>query len=214
MISAVVLAAGQSRRMGTQKLLLPFQGQPLIARVVDELQRSPVDQVFVVVGEAGKPIRDALAGRRVRFVTTTCAEDEMLNSVRSGLIAMPEKTVGAMVALGDQPGIASDVVTALVRSFHSTSHGIVVPTYRGNRGHPLLFAMHYRDEILTRYDGHGLRGLLEAHPQDIFELEVAAADILEDIDLPEDYQRAIARLRRTETRPTPPGQPDAPWPRP
>ena len=194
MISAMVLAAGRSRRMGTQKLLLPFGGQPLIARVVDELLRSPADQVFVVVGKEGKPILEAIAGRRVHCVTNTHAEDEMLHSVRCGLIAMPEECAAAIVALGDQPGITADVVAGLIRSFHTTGRGIVVPTYKGKRGHPLLFAMHYRNEILTRHDGRGLRGLLEAHPQEVFELEVAEAGILEDVDLPEDYRRAIARL--------------------
>ena len=194
MISAMVLAAGRSRRMGTQKLLLPFQGQPLIVRVVDELLRSPIDQVFVVVGKEGKPIREALVNRRVRFVMNTHIEEEMLHSVRSGLNAMPEETVGAMVALGDQPDISADVIAKLIRSFHGTRHGIVVPTHKGKRGHPLLFAIHYRDELLTHYEGCGLRGLLDAHPRDILELDVAASGILEDIDFPDDYRLAIKRL--------------------
>lgn len=196
MISAMVLAAGRSRRMGTQKLLLPYRGQPLVAQVVDELLRGPVEQVFVVLGKDGKSITEAIAGRHVHLVTNTHSEDEMLFSVRCGLIAMPRESAGTMVALGDQPGITADVVTELVRSFHTTGRGIVVPTYKGKRGHPLLFAMHYRDEILTRYEGRGLRGLLETHPQEVFELEVATAGILEDIDLPEDYQRAIAGLSK------------------
>lgn len=90
MISAMVLAAGRSRRMGGQKPLLSFGGQPLVARVVDELLRSPIDQVFMVVGEEGKPIMEAVAGRHVQFVTNTYAEDEMLCFVRCGLTAMPE----------------------------------------------------------------------------------------------------------------------------
>ncbi len=180
--------------MGTQKLLLPFQGQPMIVRVVDELLRSPVDQVFVVIGREGKPLKEALAGRSVRFVTNTHAEGEMLRSVRNGLTAMPKETLGAMVVLGDQPDISADVIAELICSFHRTSHRIVVPTHKGRRGHPLLIAMHYRVEILTHYEGSGLRGLLDAHPQDIFELEVATSGILEDIDLPEDYQRAIRRF--------------------
>jgi molybdenum cofactor cytidylyltransferase len=196
MISAMVLAAGRSRRMGTQKLLLPFQGRPLITRVVDELLRSPVDQVFVVVGRDEKSILEAIAGRRVHSVTNTRDEGEMLHSVRCGLIAMPEDSAAAIVALGDQPGITADVVAELVKSFHTTGRGIVIPTYKCRRGHPLLFAMHYRDEILTRFEGNGLRGLLEAHPQDVFELEVAEASILEDIDLPEDYERATGRPLR------------------
>ncbi len=196
MICAMVLAAGLSRRMGTQKLLLPYRGKPMIAHIVDELLLGPVDLVFVVVGKQGKRILEALAGRPVHVVTNTHAEEEMLQSVRSGLRAMPEESAAVMMALGDQPSITADLVAKLVRSFHEAGRGIVVPTYKGKRGHPLLFAMHYRDEILTGHEGRGLRGLLEAHPQDVFELEVATAGVLEDIDLPEDYRRAIVRRQR------------------
>ncbi len=207
MSGAIVLAAGRSRRMGTQKLLLPLRGQPMIAHVVDELLRSPVDQVFVVVGTNGEPIVDALADRRVQCVANPHDDGEMLQSVRCGLTAMPEQSAAALVALGDQPDITADLVAELVRSFRTTGRGItgrgiVVPTYNGKRGHPLLFAMHYRREILTRHEGRGLRGLLEAHPRDIFELEVGTAGILEDVDLPEDYRRAIGRFQPARTAPT------------
>ena len=194
MICALVLAAGQSRRMGTQKLLLPWEGQPVIVHVVDELLRSPVERIFVVIGEQGKPIRDAVAGRRVHLVTNADAQGEMLSSVRRGLIAMPEQCTAALVALGDQPSITADVVAELVEAFRATGRGIVVPTYRGRRGHPLVLAMHYRDEILTRYEDVGLRGLLQAHSEDVLGVEVATPGILEDMDVPEDYRRMIDRF--------------------
>jgi molybdenum cofactor cytidylyltransferase len=194
MIVAMVLAAGQSRRMGTQKLLLPLQGKPMIAIVVDELLRSPVDEVFVVVGKDGDAVRQALAGRNVRFVTNTQPEEEMLQSVRCGLAAMPPETVAAIVALGDQPGISSDVVAELVCSYHASEHGIVVPICGGKRGHPLLFSVRYREEVLTCHDGRGLRGLLDAHPDDVLEVEVGKPGVLEDIDWPEEYERARGDL--------------------
>jgi molybdenum cofactor cytidylyltransferase len=180
--------------MGTQKLLLPLAGQPLIAHVVDELLKSPVDQVFVVIGKDGKPILDAIAGRRVHVVTNSDADGEMLHSVRCGLRALPQESAAAMVALGDQPDVTAEVIAEMIRSFHTAGRGIVVPTYAGKRGHPLLFSMRYRDEVLTRHEGRGLRGLLDAHPRDVFQLEVPSAGILEDVDLPEDYRRVVDRL--------------------
>ena len=194
MICALVLAAGQSRRMGEQKLLLPLQGRPVIVHVVDELLCSPVDQVFVVTGEAAEPIVEAMAGRDVRFVTNPLAGAEMLGSVRCGFSAMPEQCTAALVALGDQPSLAAGVVEDLVQAFRASGRGIVVPTHRGRRGHPLLIAMHYREEILTQYENVGLRGLLQAHPEDVLGVEVAAPGILDDVDRPEDYRRTVARF--------------------
>jgi molybdenum cofactor cytidylyltransferase len=180
--------------MGTQKLLLPLDGEPVIVRVVDQFLRGPVDQIFVVIGEEGRQIREAMAGRGVHFVTNPDAEGEMLSSVRCGLTAMPAGCDAVLVALGDQPSIAAEVVEQLVQAFLTAGRGIVVPTHQGRRGHPLVLAMHYRDEILTGYEDVGLRGLLEAHPEDVLSVEVNTRGVLEDIDVPEDYRRMIARL--------------------
>jgi molybdenum cofactor cytidylyltransferase len=193
MICAIVLAAGRSRRMGVQKLLLPLGGQPVIARVADAWLGGPVDRVFAVVGRDGDRIAEALAGRPIQFVVNPQAEGEMLSSVRCGLRAMPDECAVVLVVLGDQPGVTADVVAATVRAFRADGRGIVVPTCRGRRGHPLLFAAHYRDEILNQYEDAGLRGLLLAHPADVCEVEVAMPGVLEDIDVPEDYRQMIAR---------------------
>ena len=140
MIYAMVLAAGRSRRMGAQKLLLPLGDRPVIARIVDEVLSSPVDRVFVIVGPDGNGIAEALAGQCVDFVTNPDAEGEMLSSVRCGLRAMPEDCTAVLVVLGDQPGITADVVAMLVQAFQTSGRGIVVPIYGGRRGHPLLLS--------------------------------------------------------------------------
>ena len=115
----------------------------------------------------------------------------MLGSVRCGLRALPENCSAVLVVLGDQPGITADVCSALVRSFRTGHRGIVVPSCAGKRGHPLLFAARYRDEILNGYDDIGLRGLLQAHPEDIGEVEINSPAILEDVDVPEDFRRVV-----------------------
>jgi len=193
MICAIILAAGRSRRMGAQKLLLPLGGKPMIAHVADAVLAGPVDRVLVVVGADGAAIAEALEGRDVHFVTNPEAEGEMLGSVRCGLKAMPQDAAAALVVLGDQPGITPEIVAAVVEAFQSSGRGIVVPTHGGRRGHPLLVAMRYRDEILSRYDGTGLRGLLQAHPTDTLEVEVPVLGVREDVDTPEDYARAVER---------------------
>ncbi len=196
MIGAIVLAAGRSRRMGTQKLLLPFHGQPMIVRIVEEVLQSPVDPVIVVVGREAKPIDDLLRGRNVQLVTNIHLQDEMLVSVRCGVAALPRETSAFLVILGDQPSLTADLLRMLIAGFSSADRGIIVPTHAGKRGHPLLISMRYREEILTRFDGQGLRGLLAAHSEDVLELAVTDAGILEDLDYPADYAQCRAETKR------------------
>ncbi|MCX7016470.1 MAG: nucleotidyltransferase family protein [Candidatus Sumerlaeota bacterium] len=187
---AIVLAAGRSRRMGGQKLLLPFAGQTIIAHVVDQLLQSEIDETHVVVGADSVRIAEALAGRSVSFVSNPGPDADMLSSVRCGLRALPPQCEAVLVALGDQPSITTDLVNEMLRAFASCGKGILVPAHGGRRGHPLLVSLRYRDEILTCYDADGLRALLRAHPGDVHDLPVAAASILSDVDTPEDYRRA------------------------
>jgi molybdenum cofactor cytidylyltransferase len=209
MICAVVLAAGRSRRMGTQKLLLPVGGQPAIARVVDELLRARIDDVVVVIGADREPIAEALAGRRVRFATNTDPEGEMLGSVRCGLSALPEACEEVLVVLGDHPGITAELIGRLVAAFRDGGRGIAVPTCGGRRGHPLLCSTRYRHEVMSRYDGVGLRGLLDAHPADVLEVPIAAPFVLDDMDTPEDYRRIAARFRESAEPPAPQSGPQS-----
>jgi molybdenum cofactor cytidylyltransferase len=113
----------------------------------------------------------------------------MLQSVRCGLTALSQEATAVLVALGDQPAISGDVIAKLVGAYRNSDRGIAVPTCGGKRGHPLLFSTRYRDEVLTQHDGRGLRGLLEAHPDDVLEVIVDEFSVLADIDLPEEYER-------------------------
>ena len=195
MIGAVVLAAGRSTRMGTQKLLLPLGGQPIIVSIVDELLIGGLEQIVVVVGQDGAQIQQVLCGRQVSFVENYIPGDDMLSSVRCGLRGLPMSCEAILVALGDQPGTTHELVSGLIRAFRLTNRSLIVPAHEGRRGHPLLFAACWRDEVLTCHDGVGLRGLLDSHPDEIFEVAVATGRLLEDLDTPEDYQRHLKSTR-------------------
>ena len=191
MICAVVLAAGLSRRMGVQKLLLPFGGKTVIAHIVDQLLASTVDQVHVVVGHQAERISAELSGRVFSTVKNPNYKSGMLSSVRCGLQNLPEKCRAVMVALGDQPSITTGLIDQMLQSFATTEKSILVPLYKGKRGHPILFSTLYRDDILTQYDDIGLRGLLHSHSDDVFELDVPTSSVLNDMDYPEDYRREL-----------------------
>jgi molybdenum cofactor cytidylyltransferase len=203
-IHAILLAAGQSRRMGAQKLLLPFAGGTVIGHIAAQIAAGGVDGIVAVVRPGAADVAEALAGQAVRMVTNPDADGDMLSSVRCGLRALPAECDAVLVALGDQPAVTAELIRRMIAAFHaaapapapaaSATGRIVVPAYEGRRGHPMLFSACYRREILADFDGAGLRGLLAAHPAEVIDLPAAGPAVLSDMDGPEDYRRELARL--------------------
>jgi len=197
MICAIVLAAGSSQRMGIQKLLLPFAQSSVIARVVDAYLGAPVGKIIVVVPPQHQKLSDALAGRPVIFVENPDTAGEMLSSVRCGLKALPPSVGTIVVSPGDQPSIESGLIRQLLAAFRTSGRNIFVPVHKGRRGHPLVFDGHYRNELLTGYDGVGLRGLLQTHAAEVGEWLTNDAAVLEDLDTPAAFRQAQRREKRT-----------------
>lgn len=189
MICGIVLAAGRSRRMGTNKLVLPFAGKTVIAHIVDELLASKADKVYVVTGFQRQRIIEALSGRSVSFVVNPDRDADMLSSVRCGLGTVGKDCIAVLIVLGDQPSLTCRLIDEIIGAFENTEKGVVVPCYRGRRGHPILVSTKYRDEILTCHNNVGLRGILHAHADDIFEMDVSTPDVLSDMDCRADYHR-------------------------
>lgn len=200
MISAIIPAAGQSLRMGTQKLVLPLGNTTVIAHVVDALLAGGLSQVIVVTRAGDARVPEALIKHKVQFTSNPDPNGDMLSSVRCGLRALPADCHAVMLALGDQPAITPKVVRALTAEYARLPEGILVPVFQGRRGHPMIFSASYRDEILEQYADSGLRGLLLAHPQHLREWQADSPTILEDMDLPADYQRELARRSRIPSK--------------
>jgi len=196
-VTALVLAAGRSERMGAFKLLLPFRGRSVIETVVDTLLESPLKGVWVILGHRGEAIRQILAPRPVEYVLNADYEEGMFASVQCGFGAVPDATEGVLVCLGDQPGLSRAVVDPLLAAFETARQGILIPTWEGRRGHPVLIHTRYREEILEMEGEQGLRELLWKHPEDVGEVPVADASILQDMDTPEDYRRLARESART-----------------
>ena len=188
MIWAVILAAGESRRMGTQKLLLPFGDTTIVGAVVRTAAASRVDGTMVVLGADRDAIRDALASSKTTFAINDNYQLGMLTSIQAGIRALPPEAAAAVIMLGDQPFLRASVVDAVVAGFENGARGIVIPTFQGRRGHPVLIDLvKYREEVLAIEPLDGLRALMRAHPGDILEVETGDANILRDLDTPEDY---------------------------
>ena len=193
MIWAVVLAAGESRRMGRQKLLLPFGDTTVVGAVVRTALASRAGGTIVVLGADRDAVRGELADRGVGFAVNANFHLGMLSSVQTGFLALPAEARAAVVMLGDQPFLAAGVVDAVIAAYEEGGQGLVIPTFGGRRGHPVLIDLKYRDEVLGLDRTDGLRGLMRSHPGDIGEVEAGDANILRDLDTPEDYSEVKRR---------------------
>ena len=175
--------------MMRHKMLLPLGQTTVVEQIVEQLLRSIVDDVVVVVGHEGKRIEDLLERTDARVVYNKDFREGMLSSVRTGITACDVNCQGILLALGDQPSIHCSVVDKLVEKFQAGSGQILVPVYDGRRGHPLLFDALYCQEIMSCFDDTGLRGLMERHADKVATIETDTDDVLRDMDYPLDYER-------------------------
>ena len=194
-MTGVVLAAGESRRMGTPKQLLPFGDRTILERVVDTLLAAGVEEVIVVLGHLADRVRTVLGDRPVRAVVNEAYQQGMLSSIKCGVRAVPADCDAMLLALGDQPQIEKAVVEEVIARYREGLAGVVIPRYGEKKGHPVIIDLHkYRDAILNLPEDVGLNALMQAHADDIRLIEVATEDIIRDIDYREDYTRELARL--------------------
>lgn len=198
MYRAIVLAAGESKRMGVPKLLLPYRDGSILRAVLEAVRRSRIDEILVVAGANRHEIEAEAHGLADRTVFHPSWARGMLSSIQAGLQALPGDTRAALVFLGDQPSIESGVVDAVLDALERTERSIVVPVHDGRRGHPVAIDLRWRDEILRLDPEQGLRALLRAHPEEVLEVPVDCPGILRDIDTPEDYREEVRRARRGE----------------
>ena len=186
-IRAIILAAGESRRMGTQKLLLPFRGKTIIENVVDNVLLSGISDIVVVSGADHEAIYSALQDRPVRLVYNENFRDGMFSSVKCGVDALPEEPAAFMLFLGDQPFIPVEVIHLVAEAWYHSKRGIIIPVYNGFRGHPILIDGRYKKRILNLDPEIGLRSLAEQFPEDVFETITDFPEIIRDIDSKNDY---------------------------
>ena len=188
-IWAVILAAGESKRMGEPKLLLPLAGRTMIEAVVERVLASRADRTAVVLGAERERIEAQLGRFPVKIIFNPDYKSGMLSSVIRGIAALPVSVRAAAVLLADQPFITPGVIDAVIAAYEEKKRGIVLPICGGRRGHPLLLDMKYREEIGRLNPAIGLKELLLKHPEDIQEVPVLDAGILLDIDDRADYLR-------------------------
>ena len=188
MISALILAAGESKRMGQPKLLLPWRQSTVLGHVIQVFKSAAIEDVVVVTGgrrEAVEEIARA-GGARLAF-NRDFASQEMLSSLQTGLRCMELSTQAALVALGDQPQVEESTVRMVAEEYRRTFAPLIVPSYEMHRGHPWLIARKFWDAVLAMRFPETPRDFLHGSARDIVYVELASPTILQDLDTPEDY---------------------------
>ena len=194
--SAVVLAAGLSSRMeGLHKLLLPIGDEPAVRRVVRALVEAQPQEIVVVTGFNGRAVFEALEGLDVRFQSNARYREGQMTSVAAGVAALQAPCDAVMVCLADQVLLAAADYRELVDAYASMPRGsILVPTFEGARGNPVLFAASYSPEVVNGHVNPGCRKLIAEHGDEVFVYEAAHDLFTVDMDTPDDYERIVARV--------------------
>ena len=195
MLSAIILAAGMSTRMGQNKLLLSFKGKPLIAHAVDTLLASEVDEIVVVLGLEAEKIRGQLQGKQVRLVQNPDYRDGLSTSVRVGVRAVSPQVEGIMIYLADQPLLEPADLNYIIKTFalaKQVNKSIVVPLFHGQRGNPVILDSSYREVILEVVGDVGCKRVIKRYPDKVFGVEMETDHVVRDVDNIDDYEEVVS----------------------
>jgi len=181
-ISAIILAAGESRRIGRPKLLLPLGQRTILEQTIDSYLGSKVSEVIVVVGDRAEEITSLISDRPVKVVKNPAYRQGMSTSIRAGLKVSSAKTSAVILVLADQPFIDARTINLLMEAFDAHSKGIALPVYQGRRGHPVIFDIKYIEELLRLKGDIGGREIIARYPDDVLEVIVDCEGVTIDID--------------------------------
>ena len=190
-IIPVVLAAGESRRMGQPKMLLPFMGKTMIEHVIENIRKAGLSNITVVIGAEKEKLTVLLEKLSVNFCINNEYRQGMLSSVICGIRHLPENVSAMLIFPGDQPLISPETIANILKRSQSSDKGIIIPVYKKKRGHPVLIDSKYKSAILKLNPEKGLRSLAESYPEDVGEIETDDPGILKDFDTYEEYLNEI-----------------------
>jgi CTP:molybdopterin cytidylyltransferase MocA len=187
-ISAILLAAGRSRRMGAFKPLLPFGDRTVIECCLNNLRAAGVEDVVVVIGHRAEDIRRQLETLNLTFAMNPDPDSEMSASIARGVAAVSHSAKGLIVALVDHPAVPAEIIEVLIDEWRRGAR-LVQPEHEGRGGHPVLVDLTYRNELLALDPESGLRSLFDAHRAEVRRVPVSSPFVARDMDTWEDYQR-------------------------
>ena len=172
MISAILLAAGKSKRMnGENKLIKNFKGTPLIKYAVENILNSSIDELLVILGYQNEIVEKTIdKNNKIKIILNKSFESGMASSIKAGLNHLSEKTDSFFICLGDMPMVNSDIYNQLIKSRNQKN--IVVPTYNGQQGNPVLFDKSMKETVINITGDAGAKKILELNKDKILNLEI------------------------------------------
>jgi molybdenum cofactor cytidylyltransferase len=190
-VSALVLAAGESTRMGTTKQLMKLGQKTILEQTVDNILNSEVSEVIVVLGHKADKAAKLLKDRPVIVAVNKNYQQGISTSITAGLKFIKPDAEGILFALADQPFVDPDTLNQLIKEFLKNNKGIIIPVFQERRGNPTIFSKKYKREFLSIHGDVGGREIISRHPEDILEVRVQCPGVLADLDTVEDYQREV-----------------------
>jgi molybdenum cofactor cytidylyltransferase len=191
MINGIILAAGESRRMGSPKALLPFKGKTFLEHIISVLKRCPLDAITVVLGADAKTIRESVDLSQTDVVINTNYKNGQLSSLVAGLKSLPARSEAVVVCLVDMPFVTEQTVDATIRTFSQTHASIVVPVYEGRRGHPVLFSKSVYEELQSAPPDEGARWVVNSNISRVFHVEVPDEGVVITINTRDEYKSRL-----------------------
>jgi molybdenum cofactor cytidylyltransferase len=196
MIVAVVLAAGESSRMGRPKALLPIGESRFIERIVTALRATSVEEILVVLGHNAGELRQKIGGLPTTILVNDEYQKGQLSSLLVAIRYIESRTnagdvEGILVHLVDHPYISASLVEMMIDRFRHSKKPIVVPRYRGRRGHPVIFSRSLFPELLATPLEQGAKAVVHAHASETLEIDTEDEGVTVDIDTPQDYVKHV-----------------------
>lgn len=189
-ISGILLAAGESKRMGKPKLILNLGKSNIINATIDNLLKSEIYELIIVLGHEAQKIESSLStqDKRIKFVTNKNYREGMSTSIKCGVLTTSKESEAFLIALGDQPLISPKVINRLIEKYQSSKVGIVTVMHKSFRGHPVLISKKYVKELLSLNGDIGARDFLKQHLDDTASIKIESSEEFFDIDRTQDYE--------------------------
>lgn len=193
MLAAIILSAGESSRMGSPKALIPYRGRTFLDHLLEVARHPKLGRVLVVLGPHAEQICSEVPLETASVVLNPDWQQGQLSSIQAALrqLADGDETEGIMLFLVDHPLISSVLVDQLIAEFYRSGQPIVVPTFRGKRGHPVIFAQRLYGELLAAPLEEGARTVVWAHAEEVLEAPTDEEGVVLNLNDPETFRKAL-----------------------